>query len=113
MCCSFSYEDEKTKKTYKGKVAFQVLVSPGSYEEGPTTLHNKGTTIDPKFDNSKIEWSTTERGSIIIYGLLIRLEEDNKNNWMLRDLRQGLVLCRVCKPLPTTGNDLLRCTLHS
>ena len=73
--CSFSFEDEETEKTYEGKVVFQVLVSPDCYEEGPTTIGSLGI-IDPEFDNSKIEWSTTERGSVILYGLLIHLEED-------------------------------------
>ena len=73
--CWFSFEDDETETTYEGKVAFQVLVSPICYEEGPTTIGSRGN-IDPEFDNRKIEWSTTERGSVILYGLLIRLEEE-------------------------------------
>lgn len=52
----------------------QVYVKPGSYKIGPQTI-GANEQIDPKFQNNELEWSTKERGSIILYGLLIKIEQ--------------------------------------
>ena len=56
------------------QVAFQVLVKPDSYEVDASTLIHFPTPYgeEPLFDESEIEWHTAQRGSMIIYGLLIR-----------------------------------------
>ncbi|XP_013389395.1 neuralized-like protein 4 [Lingula anatina] len=61
-------------KTYVARVALQVCIRPGSYDVGDQTI-GETKPIDPKFDNQEIEWSTKERGSTILYGLLVKLEE--------------------------------------
>ncbi|KAI0243224.1 SPRY domain-containing SOCS box protein 2 [Lamellibrachia satsuma] len=68
------YVDEPTDTTYNSQVAFQVLIAPKSYDVGKETV---GAThdIDPKFSNQELEWSTDERGSTILYGLLVKLEK--------------------------------------
>ncbi|XP_006816695.1 neuralized-like protein 4 [Saccoglossus kowalevskii] len=68
-----SYKDGVTKKTYKTKVAFQVHIRPTSYKVGPETIGATGE-IDPKFSNQEIEWFTKERGCVIPYGLLIKMD---------------------------------------
>lgn len=65
--------DPRTKKTFHVRVAFQVWLKPGSYKTGPQSL---GLTdqIDPQFPNSELEWSTKEHGSVLLHGLLIKIE---------------------------------------
>ncbi|XP_013389393.1 uncharacterized protein LOC106158081 isoform X1 [Lingula anatina] len=65
---------EVSGKTYVARVALQVYIRPGSYDVGDQTI-GETKPIDPKFDNQEIEWSTKERGSTILYGLLVKLEE--------------------------------------
>ncbi|XP_070554676.1 neuralized-like protein 4 [Ptychodera flava] len=67
------FEDSCTKKIYEAKVVFQVYVNPSSYKVGPETIGEK-SRIDPHFSNKEIEWFTKERGSVIPYGLLIKLK---------------------------------------
>ena len=47
---------------------------PDSYEVDRHTLLGV-VDEDPLFDDSELEWHTVQRGSIIIYGLLIRQED--------------------------------------
>lgn len=68
------YADQETGTSYESRVAFQVLIAPGSYKEAKQTI-GATTHIDPIVGNEKLEWSTKVRGSTIIYGLLIRLDE--------------------------------------
>ncbi|XP_070553265.1 neuralized-like protein 4 [Ptychodera flava] len=68
------YTDKVTNKTYKAKVVFQVYINPDSYKVGPQTI-GETSEIDPKFDNQEIEWFTKQRGCVILYGLLVKLEE--------------------------------------
>ena len=68
------YRDSKTDKLYKVRLAFEACVKPGSYNVGPQTLDTSGEHVDPKLDIREIEWATKERGSVEIYGLLIKLE---------------------------------------
>ena len=69
-----SFRDPPTNKTYTSKAVLQLWINPESYKVGPETI---GATeeIDPKLSNQEIEWSTKERGSIILYGLLVKLDE--------------------------------------
>ena len=73
-CIYFSYVDKQTKKGYESRVAFQVLIAPDIYEVGAETIGARHR-VDPMFSNNELEWSTEQRGSIVIYGLLVRLEE--------------------------------------
>lgn len=49
-------------------------MKPGSFNVGPQTLDTNNEPEDPKLDIREIEWATKERGSVEIYGLLIKLE---------------------------------------
>ncbi|XP_068725548.1 neuralized-like protein 4 [Montipora capricornis] len=73
---SKSFEDPKTKQKLSAKAVLQLCINPQSYQVGPQTI-GATSEIDPKFSNQEIEWSTKERGSIIVYGLLVKLVEDN------------------------------------
>ncbi|XP_013418958.1 neuralized-like protein 4 [Lingula anatina] len=68
------FRDPKTKKLLSARVAFQVHVKPGSYKVAPQTI-GANEQIDPKLSNNELEWSTKERGSIVLYGLLIKVEQ--------------------------------------
>ena len=65
-----------TKKKLNAKAVLQLCINPESYQVGPQTI-GATSEIDPKFSNQEIEWSTKERGSIILYGLLVKLDESN------------------------------------
>ncbi|XP_077984436.1 uncharacterized protein LOC144439061 [Glandiceps talaboti] len=67
------FSDKVTHKTYQARVAFQVWVNPISYKVGPETIDAK-SEIDPKFNNQELEWFTKQRGSVIIYGLLVNMK---------------------------------------
>ena len=60
---------------YQAQAVLQTLIKPGTYEVGRETLGLKDQ-IDPRFSNDEIEWSTDQRGAIIIYGLLLHLIQD-------------------------------------
>ena len=76
-CIYFSYVDKQTKKRYTSRIAFQVLIAPDKYKVGAQTIGARHR-VDPKFSNNELEWSTEQRGTIIVYGLLVRLEETHK-----------------------------------
>ena len=65
--------DPKTKKVHHVRIAFQVNVKPGSYKIGPQSI-GANEQIDPRFSNNEIEWSTKERGSVLLHSLLIKVE---------------------------------------
>ena len=71
------YTDPATKKLYSCKTAFQVRIKPGDYDVGPETVgaRKKGETIDEHISNNELEWMTQTRGVIILYGVLLRMEE--------------------------------------
>ena len=99
----FLFRAELKGKTYQAQVALQLLIKPGTYQVGRHTLDKKPNDkkpddkthdqkkpdgqqdrkvtfqIDPRFSNDELEWSTIQRGSTNIYGLLIRLKEIKKN----------------------------------
>ncbi|XP_077868820.1 uncharacterized protein LOC144359579 [Saccoglossus kowalevskii] len=70
----YKYVDKDTNKSYDVRVVFQVRIRPGSYNVGPETIGQK-SEIDPIFHNQELEWFTKERGAVIPYGLLFRLDE--------------------------------------
>ena len=70
----FSFQDTVTRKDYKCRVAFQVLIKPDSYSVGKETIGAGLKVIDSEFENSVLEWSTKEYGTTILYGLLIKAE---------------------------------------
>ncbi|KAJ8320876.1 hypothetical protein KUTeg_002463 [Tegillarca granosa] len=76
-CSEFSpkyrFVDPKTKKTYFAKAALQVWLKPGSYKVGPQSV-GANEQIDPHFPNNELELTTKERGSTMLYGLLIRID---------------------------------------
>ena len=65
-----------TRKKLNTKTVLQLCINPDSYQVGPQTIAAT-SEIDPKFSNQEIEWSTKQRGSIILYGLLVKLDETN------------------------------------
>ena len=68
------YRDASTGRHYWAKVAFKTRIYPTSYQVLPqTVLPTTGRQIDKYFDNSELEWSTKERGAVILYGLLVKL----------------------------------------
>ncbi|XP_002740437.1 neuralized-like protein 4 [Saccoglossus kowalevskii] len=67
------FKDTLTKKRYKARVVFQVCIRPASYKVGRETIAAE-EEIDPKFSNQEIEWFTKERGCVILYGLLVKME---------------------------------------
>lgn len=69
-----SFSDPLTTKKLNAKAVLQLCINPDSYQVGPQTIAAT-SEIDPKFSNQEIEWSTKERGSIILYGLLVKLDE--------------------------------------
>ena len=73
IICSFY--DSVTNKNYKCRVAFQVLIRPDSYVVGKETLGYGEKVFDKEFKNTEIEWSTKQYGATILYGLLIKAEE--------------------------------------
>ncbi|CAD5115981.1 DgyrCDS4912 [Dimorphilus gyrociliatus] len=70
------YSYKQKWKDFNVKVAFQVLIKPGTYKIGKETI---GTSerIDQRISNDEIEWSTKRRGVIIPYGLLIKVTKEN------------------------------------
>ena len=77
LCCPSTllrFKDTISKKIYKCRVAFQVLIEPGSYLVAKETIGYGNKQIDSEFDNSEIEWSTKQYGTTILYGLLIKAE---------------------------------------
>ena len=79
MCISFRYSDDETQTLYEAKVVLQVLVFPDSYERCGQTVRTEFTE-DPEIEDSEFEWYTEQRGSIIIYGVLISLQESDDNS---------------------------------
>ena len=71
-----SFYDSVTNKNYKCRVAFQVLIHPDSYEVAKETIGYGEKVIDEEFKNTEIEWSTKQYGATVLYGLLIKAEEE-------------------------------------
>ena len=74
ICLRFSYYDDVvTKKSYQARVAFQLLIKPGSYRIGSQSV-GANESIDARFSNNELEWTTKERGATVLSSLLIRLD---------------------------------------
>ena len=56
------------------KAVLQLCIKPDSYQVGAQTI-GATSEIDPKFSNQEIEWFTKQRGAIILYGLLVKLDD--------------------------------------
>ncbi|ELT95486.1 hypothetical protein CAPTEDRAFT_101277 [Capitella teleta] len=69
----FDYRDLKSKKMQSARVVYQVCVKPGSYKIGPQTV-GANEQIDPKFSNTELQWSTKEKGAVILSALLIQVQ---------------------------------------
>ncbi|KAJ7313244.1 hypothetical protein JRQ81_004526 [Phrynocephalus forsythii] len=67
------FKDPKSHRQHSAQVAFQVCVRPGSYKVCPPSLAAP-ETLDPRFSNAEIEWVTKEKGAVVLYGLLVRVE---------------------------------------
>ena len=51
----------------------QVLIRPGSYQIGKTTVE-RTQPFDANFSDDELEWSTKERGAVIVTGLLVKIQ---------------------------------------
>ncbi|XP_060796336.1 neuralized-like protein 4 isoform X1 [Neoarius graeffei] len=67
------FRDPRSLRCHHAQVGFQVCVRPGSYKVGPQSL-GLSDPLDPRFNNTEIEWITKEKGGTLLYGLLIRVE---------------------------------------
>ena len=68
-----SFQDRVTKKRYKCKTAFQLRIKQSSYNIGPKTITR--SSIDPYISDTVLEWSTKSKDSIMLTGLLVRMDE--------------------------------------
>ena len=68
------FVDWATGENFNAKVVFRLYIKPDSYHVGPQTI---GATeeIDLRISNQEIEWSTKQRGAIVFYGLLLKLDK--------------------------------------
>ncbi|XP_077984752.1 neuralized-like protein 4 [Glandiceps talaboti] len=67
------FTDTVTNQSYQARVVFQVRIKPDSYSVGPETI-GAASEIDPNFSNQEIEWFTKQRGSVIMSGLLVKVD---------------------------------------
>ncbi|XP_041093378.1 neuralized-like protein 4 isoform X2 [Polyodon spathula] len=67
------FRDPRSLRSHHAQVALQVYVRPGSYKIGAQSL-GLSEALDTRFSNSEIEWISKEKGSTLLYGLLIRIE---------------------------------------
>ncbi len=67
------YRDPRSRKLHHARAAFQVYVKPNSYKIGPQTIE-ANEQIDPLINNNELEWSTKERGAMVLCALLIKVE---------------------------------------
>ena len=67
------FRDRETKKEYKCKTAFQLRIQPSTYNIGPKTI--KRSKIDQYISDTVLEWSTKNKDSVMLTGLLVRMDE--------------------------------------
>lgn len=65
----FRYYDAPNKTRRIVQVAYEVRIQPSSYSSGSPSLR---CAIDPYFSNNEIEWSTKEKGAVILTALLVK-----------------------------------------
>jgi len=74
----YDYVDSSSKMKLSARVAFQVLVQPGSYKAGPPSYPNPHTdgrfAPTPSIDLETLEWETKEHGATHVSALLVRLD---------------------------------------
>lgn len=72
---AFRFRDTKTRKLHQVLIATQICIKPGSYKVTPAAAgQTVGEQIDASFNNSELEWSTKERGAMVLCALLFRVE---------------------------------------
>ncbi|XP_028399668.1 neuralized-like protein 4 [Dendronephthya gigantea] len=71
-----SFIDPVASKKVAAQVALQVLIRPGSYQVGKTTVE-RAQPFDANFSDEELEWSTKERGAVIVTGLLVKITKVN------------------------------------
>ena len=73
---------EDRNKTIKVQFAFQLRIKPGSYDIGQETVGatKNGKKLDGNFENDELEWYIKQNLSIVLYGLLLKIEEVNLSN---------------------------------
>ena len=69
-----SFQDPLTGKTSKVKVVIQLFIKPGSCQVGPPTV-GAVSEIDPNISNQELEWSIIEPDSVLLYGILIKVDK--------------------------------------
>ena len=71
---SRKFTDRRTGKTYRGQVALEVLVEPGSYKAGETQGLEGVNKWECGLEVQEREWVSKERGNTILSALLVRIE---------------------------------------
>ena len=71
----FSFRDPGSQQALGARVAFAVLLRPGSFRPGPPSLRPPaGLAPPPGLDPAHLEWVTREPGAAVLCGLLVRVE---------------------------------------
>uniref|UniRef100_A0A8V0XDZ8 Neuralized E3 ubiquitin protein ligase 4 n=1 Tax=Gallus gallus TaxID=9031 RepID=A0A8V0XDZ8_CHICK len=71
----FSFRDPGSQQALGARVAFEVLLRPGSFRPGPPSLRPPaGLAPPPGLDPAHLEWVTREPGAAVLCGLLVRVE---------------------------------------
>jgi hypothetical protein len=77
-CPTYTFYSRKTRKNYHVQLVLQCRQKPGTFHVQAETVGNGNQRICPHIPNSVIEHYTEIRSSIIAYGLLICMtEQDN------------------------------------
>ena len=70
----YTFQSKENNSDYEVQLVLQCRQKPGTYHIGPETIGAKAE-ICPHIPNSKIEYFTDRRGSIVVYGLLVRFRQ--------------------------------------
>lgn len=69
------FRDPGSQQALGARVAFEVLLRPGSFRPGPPSLRPPaGLAPPPGLDPAHLEWVTREPGAAVLCGLLVRVE---------------------------------------
>jgi neuralized-like protein 4 len=74
LFCFYRFIDSRTRRRLNAKVAFQILVQPGSYKVGSPTHEVPTDFAGRDFDLDNIQWSTKEQRNIHVSALLVKLD---------------------------------------
>ena len=69
-------ENGSEAASYTAKAAFKVFIKPGCYKVGEQTI-GATSKIDPEFSNQELEWSTKERGVVILNSIVVKLKPNS------------------------------------